>query len=133
MPLRTGIMETLAPDFTVSRNDERREIFYSMSGLFTLEKVQELFAELLRTARPFIEDRKGFRVLGDLREMTVQTREIADQIKMSQDTSAKVGVDKMAILYSSTLMKQQFRRASDALDCQFFTDRAEAIAWLRAD
>ena len=126
-------METLAPSFSVSRNDARREIFYSLSGLLTLEVMDQLFAELLGKARPYIDDRKGFRVLGDLRDMTVQTREVADRIKLSQDTSARVGVDKMAILYRSTLMKQQFRRASDALECQFFTDRAEAIAWLRSD
>ena len=126
-------METLAPSFSVSRNDARREIYYSLSGLLTLEVTDQLFAELLGKARPYIDDRKGFRVLGDLRDMTVQTREVADRIKLSQDTSARVGVDKMAILYRSTLMKQQFRRASDALECQFFTDRAEAIAWLRSD
>lgn len=126
-------METLAPSFTVSRNDAKREVFYAICGMLSREKIEELFEDLLRASRPFIEDRKGFRVMGDLREMVVQTREIAEKIKLSQDTAAKVGVDKMAILYSSTLMKQQFRRASDALDCQFFADRAEAIAWLRAD
>ncbi|MDJ0978871.1 MAG: STAS/SEC14 domain-containing protein [Erythrobacter sp.] len=126
-------METLAPTFTVSRDEARREILYSHSGLFTSGKMEELFVALLRAAKPFIDDRQGFRVLGDLREMVVQTREVADKLKLSQDTSAKVGVDKMAILYRSTLMKQQFRRASDALQCEFFTDRAEALAWLRTD
>lgn len=126
-------MATLAPTFTVTRNDEMREVYYTITGLFSLEKIEELFAELIHVAKPFIEDRKGFRVLGDLRDFSVQTREVVEQMQLSQDTSAKVGVDKMAIIYSSVLVKQQFRRVSVALDLGMFENKAEAIAWLRSE
>lgn len=124
-------METLAPSFSVKRNDAMREVYYILSGLFSLQDIDALFSELLTTAKPFIEDRKGFRVLGDLREFTVQTREVGERMRLSQETSAKVGVDKMAIVYSSVLLKQQFRRVSEALECEFFETKADAIAWLR--
>ncbi len=126
-------MTTLAPTFSVTRNEELREVYYTISGLFTVEKIEELFAELITLARPFIDDRKGFRALGDMREFSVQTREVVDKMQMSQDTSAKVGVDKMAIVYSSVLVKQQFRRVSSALELGMFESKAEALAWLRTD
>ena len=126
-------MDTLAPSFSVTRNDDLREIYYTISGLFTLGTVNEMFAELSRVAQPFVEDRKGFRVLGDLRGFSVQTREVVEKIQLSQDRSAKVGGNKMAILYSSVLVKQQFRRVSDALELGMFENKAEALIWLRAD
>lgn len=124
-------METLAPSFSVKRNDAMREVYYTLSGLFSLQDIDALFSELLKASEPFIEDREGFRVLGDLREFTVQTREVGEKMRLSQETSAKVGVDKMAIVYSSVLLKQQFRRVSEALECEFFESNADAIAWLR--
>lgn len=126
-------MTTLAPTFSVTRNQELREVYYTVSGLFTVEKIEELFAELIKVAKPFMDDRKGFRALGDMREFSVQTREVVEQLQLSQDTSAKVGVDKMAIVYSSVLVKQQFRRVSDALQLGMFESKAEALVWLRTD
>ena len=125
-------MEDLKPSFLVTRDDARREVHYSVSGLFSQEDSLQLFSDLLKTARPFIDDGKGFRVLGDLREFKVQTREVVDQMRYSQETSAKVGVTRMAILYSSVLMMQQFRRVSEALECEFFDNEDDALAWLRS-
>jgi len=124
-------MATLAPTFTVSRDDLRREVHYAVCGLFTVDRIDALFEELRRKSKPFIEDRKGFRVLGDLRQYTVQTRDVAEKMQMSQEVSAKVGVTKMAIVYESVLLKQQFRRVSSALEMGYFRDLPEALAWLR--
>lgn len=125
-------MQTLAPSYTVNRHDSAREIHWSAAGLWDQAKVAELFSELLTTCKPFRDDRKGFRVLGDLREFAVQTREVAALIEKSQQSAAQLGVDRMAIVASSVLVKQQFRRVSEALDCRFFDNKAEAIAWLRS-
>lgn len=64
----------------------------------------------------------GFRVIGDLREISVQTREITERIRFSQESSARAGVTKMAIVYSSTLVMQQFRRNSEGLNVALFED-----------
>jgi hypothetical protein len=125
-------MQTLAPSFTVTRIDTAREIHWSAAGLWTEAIIGELQAELLKTAKPFIEDRQGFRVLGDLREMSVQPRELADRMRRSQEDSAHLGVSRMALVVSSVLVKQQFRRVSEALDCEFFPEITEALAWLRS-
>ncbi len=124
-------METLAPTFTVSRNDGAREVHWSAAGLWTDGKVAELQGALFQAAKPFIDDAKGFRVLGDLREFAVQPRDLAEKMRLSQENSARVGVTRMALLVSSTLVKQQFRRVSAALECQFFSEKAAALAWLR--
>ncbi|MEM7780520.1 MAG: STAS/SEC14 domain-containing protein [Pseudomonadota bacterium] len=125
-------MQTLAPSFNVSRVDSAREIHWSAAGLWTEAVLQDLQSDLLKTAKPFLEDQKGFRVLGDLREMAVQPGHMAEKMRQSQEASAALGVDRMALVYSSMLVRQQFRRVSEALNCEFFEDRVEAIAWLRS-
>ena len=125
-------MADLTPAFNVARKDAQREIHWSASGLWDAAKMAELFSELLDISRPFRHDKMGFRVLGDLRDFAVQPREIAALIEQSQRASAQYGVDRMAIVCSSVLVKQQFRRVSEALECEYFTDKSEAIAWLRS-
>ncbi|MEE4204705.1 MAG: STAS/SEC14 domain-containing protein [Erythrobacter sp.] len=124
-------MATLAPTFSVTRDDARREVHYALTGLFTLEAIDRFFERLRATARPFIEDRQGFRAIGDLRNYSVQPRDIAERMRMSQDISAKVGVTRMAIVYSSVLQMQQFRRVSNALEMGYFEDMGDALDWLR--
>lgn len=125
-------MEGLAPQFWVKRLDEHREVHYALSGLFTEDVLPRLFKSLYEASAPFIEDKGGFRVLGDLREFAVQPKEISPYMQRSQDDSAKAGVDRMAILYTSTLVKLQFTRISSALELGTFTDKPEAIVWLRS-
>ncbi len=124
-------MQNLAPEFTVERSNNPREIYWTASGLWDMRTIQELFGELLEVSKPFRDDRKGFRVLGDLREFAVQTREVAEQMQQSQTASAQLGVDRMAILVSSVLVKQQFRRITESMELEFFENKSDALAWLR--
>ena len=125
-------MTQLAPSFSVKRDDAAREIHWTAAGLLDEATLNQLFSLLLAESKPFRDDKKGFRVLGDLREFLVQTREISVLLEQSQTASAAYGVDKMAILYTSILMRQQFRRVSDALECEFFETKTDAIRWLRS-
>ena len=86
---------------------------------------------LYKQSLPFIETKRTFRGFGDLTEFAVQKQEVVDIVQVSQESSAELGVDRMAVQYSSTLVKIQFRRISDALELEFFEDRDEALAWLR--
>ncbi len=125
-------MNSLSPTFSVTREDHRREVHYELNGLFTQDNIPALMKALYKASEPFILEKVGFRVMGDLREFSVQTKEIAPYMQASQDASASFGVDKMAIIYSSMLVKQQFKRVSTALDLGTFTDKSEALAWLRS-
>jgi len=124
-------MDILAPSYSVAIDHTRGEIHFSASGRWDEAKVIELNKELLKTAKPFTEAKRPIRVLGDLREFNVQTQEIADLMRQSQEGSAALGVVKMAILCSSALVKMQFQRVSEALNLQVFENEADAVAWLR--
>lgn len=124
-------MDELEPLIRVTRDDHRREVHYWLSGLFSEDLIPHVFSELFKASRPFIDDRKGFLVLGDLSAFKVQPRQLVEHMRFSQEASAKAGVERMAIVYSSMLTMQQFRRVSDALECEFFTERQEALKWLR--
>lgn len=126
-------MASLTPDFSITRDDARREVHYAVAGLFTDETIERFFEQLQRTAHPFVEDRQGFRAIGDLTRYAVQPRGIAEKMRRSQDVSAKVGVTRMAVVYSSVLQMQQFRRVSSALEMGYFEDKAAALDWLRED
>ena len=124
-------MHSLVPHFEITRDDVRRELHWTATGLWTLEKAQELPKALYKQSLPFIETKRAFRVFGDLTEFAVQSQDVVDVMQVSQENSAQLGVDRMAILYASILVKIQFRRISDALELKFFEDRDEALAWLR--
>lgn len=124
-------MQTLAPSFSASRDDAKREMHWTAAGLLDGQSLNELFSLLLAESKPFRDDKKGFRTLGDLRQFAVQPREIAELIEESQKATAHYGCDRMAIVYTSVLVKQQFRRVSEALETRFFESKAEAISWLR--
>lgn len=124
-------MHSLVPHFEITRDDMRRELHWTAAGLWTLEKAQELPKALYKQSLPFIETKRTFRVFGDLTEFAVQKQEVVDIMQASQENSAELGVDRMAVQYSSTLVKIQFRRISDALELEFFENRDEALAWLR--
>ena len=124
-------MATQAIRHGVKRVDTPREIHYSIGGLITEEDLRALQADLYKAALPFIEAKQPFRVLGDMREFLPQKQEIVELLRDSQQQSAKLGMEKMAILFEQTLTKVQFRRISDMVEIEFFTDRGEALDWLR--
>jgi hypothetical protein len=126
-------MNEFAPLFEVTRDDIHSEVHWVSSGTWTTEQAKDLLRELRVTSLPFIESNQKFRVLGDLREFQVQSQEVADIMVQSQQGALSVGVDKMAIVHSSTLVKIQFRRISEGRSVEFFEDKQSALDWLRMD
>ncbi|MDN3644986.1 STAS/SEC14 domain-containing protein [Pontixanthobacter aestiaquae] len=122
---------TLAPTFSVSTVPNRKEVHYSASGLWTLEKLPELEAALFEGSKEFIERKRSFRVMGDLRDFAVQTRPVAEQMEQIQIASAKFGVERMALICSSMLVRKQFERVSEAVNFEIFDNEATALDWLR--
>jgi len=125
-------MDDLEPYFHVSRNDEFREIHWASGGLWDDEFMMNAQRKLLDMSKPFRDDRKGFRVLGDMRDAKTQSTDMAENIRDSQNASAALGVTHMAIVFSSVLAKMQFRRVTAGLECEYFEDKAEALNWLRS-
>ncbi|MCK0127960.1 STAS/SEC14 domain-containing protein [Erythrobacter sp. F6033] len=126
-------MDTLDASFSVVPHIERREVHWTVEGLFDEPTSRALQKALFKASQPLIEDSEGFRVIADMRNFAVQPREIASIIEETQVGSANLGVRKMAVLYSSMLVKQQIRRVSKTMEIEFFHDRADALEWLRAN
>nr|WP_298928934.1 STAS/SEC14 domain-containing protein [uncultured Erythrobacter sp.] len=124
-------MELLAPKYSVEPHIDKREVHWRVEGLFDVAKSLELQKALFKAAQPLIEDGKGFRVMADMRDFPVQTRAIAEIIEQTQIGSAKLGVHKMVVIYSSVLVKQQWRRVSEVMDIEFFETEQDALQWLR--
>lgn len=124
-------MNSFDPKSQITRDEERRELHWLSSGLWSVEQARDLVTGLGEASQYFLERRLPFRVLGDLRGFSVQSQEVVDVMKYSQDNAAKVGVDRMAIVHTSTLVKIQFRRISDGLEVEFFPDTESALSWLR--
>jgi hypothetical protein len=124
-------MNQFKPSYTIERDDVRCEIHWTACGLWSAGEAEALTKALFKKSLPFIEAKKSFRVLGDVREFHVQSKEVVEIMEGSQRSSAELGVDRMAIVYSSTLVKMQFRRISEMLEAQFFEDREAALEWLR--
>ena len=125
-------MQTLAPSHEVSTVAHKREVHYSATGLWTLEAIADLQKSLYGASKSFIEAGQKFRVLGDLTDFPVQPGPIAEQMQKIQEASAQLGVERMALVIPSALVRLQFRRVSAALVIEFFDDRESALAWLRA-
>jgi hypothetical protein len=125
-------MSNLAPTFDVTCVEDLKEVHYSASGLWTLEKMPELQSALFEASKSFIEKSRSFCVLGDLRGFAVQPRDVVDQMEQIQLASAKLGVRRMALVCSSIMVKRQFRRVSEAVNMDLFDTKNDAIAWLRS-
>ena len=126
-------MQTLAPKFSVKPWIDRREVHWCVEGLFDEATSFDLQKALFKGSEPLIEDRKGFRVLADMRNFAVQPQHIAKIMEQTQIGSASLGVHKMAVLYTSVLVKQQLRRVSESMIIEFFKDEDEALGWLRSN
>jgi len=125
-------METLARKFSLTRHDEYREVHYVLRGLWTVETSTEVQRAFLDACKPFVEKQQNWRVLGDLTDFPVQTREVAEQIRLIQEAAPSLGVDRMALIVSSVLLKQQLMRVSEAVNMEFFETKAAALGWLRS-
>lgn len=126
-------MIDFTPKHRISTEPAFREVHFSASGLWDADKAEALLKELYHASLPFIEDGAKFRVLGDLREFQVQDSKVADVMRRSQEGSAKLGVERMAIIYSSVLVKFQFRRISETINLSLFEEKSDALRWLRLE
>jgi hypothetical protein len=126
-------MSDFAPSYSIERDITRRELHWSASGHWTEEEAVKLPKALFLQSLVFIEKGQKFRVLGDLREFHVQNQDVVEVMRGSQEGAAQNGVERMAIVLSSTLLKLQFRRISAGLNLEFFETKEEALLWLRAE
>lgn len=124
-------MATLKPDFRIVRHNDKRELHYTLAGFWKLEDVELLREDLLGAATPFISNKKAFSLLGDLRDAQVQSRDVAERIRILHEGAEKFGAERTAIVTSSMLVKLQFQRLVEGIELECFDNKSDALAWLR--
>ena len=123
---------TLTPSFNVTVDTDRREVHFSARGLWNEQKLGDFSRELLSKAKPLF-DGKGMRVFADLNGFVTQTSEIASGIGVIMKESAKLGMDRTALVSDSALAAMQYKRLNEGIRTEVFENRATALAWLRED
>ncbi len=124
-------MTTLAPKFSASIDYGRRELHFATSGLFDVAAMQALQAEIGEAIGPFLSERMTFRAFGDLTDYAVQTKDISEEMTRLLCAGEKVGIEKTAILITSTIVRMQYARISQGCSVEIFDNRSDALAWLR--
>ena len=124
-------MEQLTKTSSIHCDPDRREIHFTIAGLWTLDAMQEFLRKLGGGARPLIETPGAFGALGDLSQFVTQQRDVADAIGASLTAAQQHGLDRFAVVATSTLLQMQYRRLAEGLEIEFFDSVAAAQVWLR--
>jgi SpoIIAA-like len=125
-------MSSLAPSFTVTRDDARGELHFVTSGLFDRKSMDAFLAEVGKAIGPLLKQKRKLRALGDLRGYVTQTREIGEQMARTLEQAEAVGIERTAIIINSAVLKMQYKRVSEGRNVQIFEDADTALAWLRS-
>lgn len=125
-------METLTPSFSVSVDIPRREVHFTASGFWDMDVLADFQRELLNSAKPLFGTGEKMRVFGDLTGFVTQKREVAAGIRVVMEQSAKLGMERTAIVSDSTLAAMQYKRVNEGISTDVFQDKTMALEWLRA-
>ena len=125
-------MSELKPSFTILVDAPRREVHYAASGFWNASDMARFQSSLLQKAKPLIEAGNGFNVLGDMSGLAVQDRMMADAMRFMMAESTKLGMKRQAFVITAPLLKMQFVRLVEGSNSKIFTNKSDAIAWLRA-
>ena len=125
-------MEDLTPTYSVTVDEERSELHFVTSGLFDKEAMEAFNRAIAKAVGPILAKKRKMRALGDLSGYVVQPREIS--VKMAETLAAAeaVGIERVAIIMTSTLVRMQYLRISEGRNVKIFDNREDALAWLRA-
>ncbi|MEM6858343.1 MAG: hypothetical protein AAF559_10770 [Pseudomonadota bacterium] len=125
-------MSELKPHFTILIDERRREVHFAASGFWSPDHMARFQAALLEKSKPLYSKGIAFNVLGDLSGLAVQDRMMADAMKFMLQESTKLGMRKLAMVITAPLVKMQYARLAEGANTEIFTNRGDAVAWLRS-
>ncbi|MEO0590671.1 MAG: hypothetical protein AAFZ11_08935 [Pseudomonadota bacterium] len=126
-------MSELKPHFTILIDETRREVHYAASGFWSANDMARFQRSMLEKTKPLIESGEGFHVLGDMSGLAVQDRMMADSMRFMMKESVKLGMRRQAFVVTAPLLKMQFDRIVDGSNTRMFTNKGDAVAWLRSN
>ena len=124
-------MQDLKQSFDIKADQDRREIHFSIGGVWSTDEMSEFLRKLGGAAKPLIESPGSFAALGDLSKFVTQQREVAEAIGRSLADAKAHGLNRFAVITDSTLLQMQYKRIAGDLPIAFFGDVASAQRWLR--
>lgn len=120
------------PTFSVEVDDQRGELHFKTSGLFDAESMTAFLADASRKVGPVLAAKGKMRALGDLTEFVTQTREIGETMAKTLANAEQDGIERTAIIINSAILKMQYQRVSEGRHVEIFSNREEALRWLRS-
>ena len=124
-------MDSLTKTYAIEADLDRREVQFSIGGVWTMDEMSDFLRKLGGGAKPLIESPGQFSALGDLSSFVTQKREVAEAIGASLAAAKNHGLAKFAVVTTSALLQMQYRRIAGDLPIAFFDDCASAQRWLR--
>ena len=124
-------MTSFKPSYSASIDEARRELHFVSSGFFDEEAMTGLQTEIGKVAAPFLSKGIRFRAFGDLSGYMVQTKEISDKMMIVLERAEQIGIERVAIVIKSAIVRLQYARVSEGRNVKIFDNRDEALEWLR--
>lgn len=125
-------MSTLAPTQSITADTDHDVLHFEISGFWTRDAMGDWLKDLAKAAMPFITAGRKFDALGDLRQFVPQDRETAAAIRFSLMEAHKHGLERFAVVSSSSLVRMQYRRITAGIEVEFFDDIPSAQRWLHS-
>ena len=125
-------MVSTTPSSSTSLDEPRGELHFTVGGFWERDAMRGFLGELDETALPLVKARRSILAVGDFTEFVPQDRATADTIRDHLMNACKFGLKRVAIVGASPLMTMQYRRLSQGVEVEFFTDKSEALDWLRS-
>ncbi len=92
------------------------EIQFTVSGFWEVDAMKVFLDRLTEHSIPLVRARKPIYVMGDFLDFIPQDQETATAIAEHLSNARKFGLQRVAILNASPLMKLQYKRVSAGLD-----------------
>lgn len=116
--------------YSIDTDPARRLLTIVMRGYWDQPTFERFAAEYSRKIRQMHASGTLDNALIDGREFAVQARAISDQFRDLIAAHTPYMAKRTATVVPAHLNKLQAERAGEAIDARYFTDMAEAEAWL---
>lgn len=126
-------MSDLDPESSVTSDRSRGEVYFAVSGFFSLEQMNAALRELDKAAYPIAKAGKPVRVFGDMTGFVAQDRATGEAIRDHLVRSLEAGLQKVALVAPSALVRMQYEQLSQGVNVGFFRHRDAALEWLRSE
>ncbi len=118
--------------FTFTLERDRGLVRISMHGFYGLEDVAAFFEARRQALAALGLPRNAHLTLNDLRDMKIQAQDVIQAFQKGLAVPEEKA-RRLAIVVDATMARGQANRAIASADTRYFTDPAEAEAWLFAE